>query len=657
MDPIDIQTFMKDPDVQNIIEIIDAAGKPKPPAVVVVDKTGDKLTGASRKIEGLKPDKYYMVEKELDADGLPVDGYPKYATDYEGLYEPPVDPGVLYADLGFITRIKSGSINGLTNLHTYTVRAAELFVDGTVTYSDSAGGAVKSAAVSGGVITIPAPTGTFSLVGLNTSYNGYEVMGVAVTPASLPLSSAFAGQNNKTIGGTVTSFTLEGAGTTVDYVFVKPGDPSTFKVLKVIIEAGAAPPVPDTIINIAAIAGVIVPVAGDTPVTAITPNDQYTGTVTWSGAPAVFAAGTAYTATITLTPMAGYTLTGVATNFFSVAGATTTTFVPATSTVTAVFPATAITITPLAIAGVTVPVAGATPVATVTEAAGYTGTVSWTPAIAAGGKFDPVTPYTATITLTAKTGYTLYGVGVDSLTVANATANNAVNSGVVTAVFPATGTLPIDIAAIAGVTVPVYNGLPAAAITDTAQYTGTVTWAPAIAAGGKFAALTAYTATITLTPMAGYTLTGVATNFFSVAGATTTTYTAGSNTVTAVFPATGDDGTGSVPFNITFTITDEAAASVVGPGGAISIARGNFTNGSSVSLTLSGTWDSVIWRIDGISDTVTASHVTAGTLTITNAGDFWPALSGGSFKVYAVGVKGGKIYAPVNNFVTITVTD
>jgi len=72
-----------------------------------------------------------------------------------------------------------------------------------------------------------------------------------------------------------------------------------------------------TIINIAAIQGVTVPTAGGTPVTTITGTEQYSGTVAW--APAVtgtFAAGTAYTATITLTPKTGFTLTGVAANFF-----------------------------------------------------------------------------------------------------------------------------------------------------------------------------------------------------------------------------------------------------------------------------------------------------------------------------------------------------
>ena len=79
---------------------------------------------------------------------------------------------------------------------------------------------------------------------------------------------------------------------------------------------------PDTVVDIAAIGGVTVPVRGGTPVTAITESDQYTGTVSWSPNDSAFAASTTYTATITLTPKSGYTLTGVIANLFTVAGAT-----------------------------------------------------------------------------------------------------------------------------------------------------------------------------------------------------------------------------------------------------------------------------------------------------------------------------------------------
>ena len=88
-----------------------------------------------------------------------------------------------------------------------------------------------------------------------------------------------------------------------------------------------------------------------------------------------------------------------------------------------------------AIAGVTAPVKGATPVATIAETSEYTATISWSPADAT---FAADTAYTATITITPKAGYTLTGVTENFFTVSGATATNAANSGVVTAVFPKT---------------------------------------------------------------------------------------------------------------------------------------------------------------------------------------------------------------------------
>jgi formylglycine-generating enzyme len=103
-------------------------------------------------------------------------------------------------------------------------------------------------------------------------------------------------------------------------------------------------------------------------------------------------------------------------------------------------------ITVTAIPGVTAPVVDATPVSAITETAQYTGTVAWsgTPA-----RFGASTVYTATITLTAKAGFTFTGVAANGFTVAGATATNPANSGVVTAVFPATGA---NLAAISDVT-------------------------------------------------------------------------------------------------------------------------------------------------------------------------------------------------------------
>ncbi len=97
------------------------------------------------------------------------------------------------------------------------------------------------------------------------------------------------------------------------------------------------------------------------------------------------------------------------------------------------------------------------------------------------------------------------------------------------------GDTVVNIAAIPGVVAPAYSGTPVTTITETDQYTGTVAWNPSDSA---FAATTVYTATITLTPKPGYKITGVIADFFTVAGATSVTNSAGSGVVTAAFPVT-----------------------------------------------------------------------------------------------------------------------
>ena len=189
-----------------------------------------------------------------------------------------------------------------------------------------------------------------------------------------------------------------------------------------------------------------------------------------------------------------------------------------------------------AIPGVTAPVAGAIPDLTVTATAQYTGVTTWSPTVV--GTFATGTVYTATITLTPKTGFTLTGVAANFFTVAGATSDtNPINSGVVTAIFPAAATVKIIDQAIA-VAAPVVGIAPATTVTATAQYTGVVTWSPVVAVGGTFAAGTIYTATITLTPKAGYTLTGVPANSLLVLFSTSETNPINSGVVTAIFLAT-----------------------------------------------------------------------------------------------------------------------
>lgn len=147
----------------------------------------------------------------------------------------------------------------------------------------------------------------------------------------------------------------------------------------------------------------------------------------------------------------------------------------------------------------------------------------------------------------------------------------------------------VTIAAIPGVTAPVTNAFPVTAITETAQYTGTVAWSPAIpglatgnmsrAVTGGFAASTAYTATITLTAKAGYTLQGVAANFFTVAGTSApTTNAANSGVVTAVFPATAGGTPSTAAYDITGKTLGEIGSAITG-----ALTNGNVTVTGSLS--------------------------------------------------------------------------
>lgn len=85
---------------------------------------------------------------------------------------------------------------------------------------------------------------------------------------------------------------------------------------------------------------------------------------------------------------------------------------------------------------------------------------------------------------------------------------------------------------------PVDGDAPTISI-DQSQYTGTIVWSPA---HNPFEFDVVYTATITLTPKEGYTLTGVGEDTFIVHSADTVTHDADSGVITAVFPPAGDGG-------------------------------------------------------------------------------------------------------------------
>ena len=134
------------------------------------------------------------------------------------------------------------------------------------------------------------------------------------------------------------------AGSATYRVPVITSEPVIPVVLQLIVTPSATPtPSPSasagpTVINSAAIAGLSVPLPGNVPDTSVSAGLGYTASVTWSPNPAAFVSNTSYTATITLTATAGYTLTGVTANFFTVAGSSSDTNPVNSGVITAVFP-------------------------------------------------------------------------------------------------------------------------------------------------------------------------------------------------------------------------------------------------------------------------------------------------------------------------------
>ena len=276
------------------------------------------------------------------------------------------------------------------------------------------------------------------------------------------------------------------------------------------------------------------PVTGATPQTSITSNGQFTTTISWSGTPTTFAGATAYTATVTVTPVSGYTLSGVSSNFFTLNGnAATSANLANAGVFTYLFPATAAVAITTANVLITAPVAGATPQTSTTSNGQFTTTITWsgTPTT-----FAAATAYTATVTVLPVTGRTLTGVSANFFTLNGntATTGNTANAGVFSYLFPATAG-SITTADVV-ITAPVTGATPQTSTTSNGQFTTTITWSPSAT---TFAVGTAYTATVTVLPVTGRTLTGVAANFFTVnSNAATTGNSANAGVFTYLFPAT-----------------------------------------------------------------------------------------------------------------------
>ena len=275
------------------------------------------------------------------------------------------------------------------------------------------------------------------------------------------------------------------------------------------------------------------PVKNGVPQTEIT-TDEYTATVVWS--PEVtdkFGYSTVYTATITITPKANYTVKGIAENGYTVSGAQTVTNEADSTTVKVVYSATENKNSneftqPLTITGWTY---GET-VNAPTAVAKY-GTIKYTYSNTADGTYTEKVPTNAGthyVKATVEETADYWGLESDAVefTILPKTINTAITQ----------------------LTAPVKNGVPQTEI-ETDEYTATVAWSPEVT--DKFVYNTVYTATITITPKANYTVKGIAENSYTVNGAQTVTNEADSVTVKVVYPAT--ENKNSNEFTQPLTIT------------------------------------------------------------------------------------------------------
>jgi hypothetical protein len=257
--------------------------------------------------------------------------------------------------------------------------------------------------------------------------------------------------------------------------------------------------------------------------------------------------------------------------------------------------------------------------------AGTVTAVSGSTTLTSGNEYPAYIPVTFTVTPNADygvTGWTVNGTDQEGEHGTTFTLNALSGNTTVVAQLAAADT--IDIAEIV-VTVPV-QGFSDVTTVETEQFTGTVLWSPTLI-GGVFDWNTAYTATVTLTAKAGYTLTGVAENFFTVFGANSATNDANSGVVTAIFPTTEvglpvitSANSAAVKQGSTFTVTATGRPTIQfslenAPNG---VAIGSFDGVLSVSASTAA--DKYIFTIkaenqagtDTQSFTLTVSAVSSG---------------------------------------------
>jgi len=314
---------------------------------------------------------------------------------------------------------------------------------------------------------------------------------------------------------------------------------------------------------------VTAPVTGATPSTASSGSGNFTrGNVTWSPTHSPFQGGQVYTASITLTANNGYTFTGLTTANINGSTAAVSNNTGEAVTLTHAFQPTALAPITSTDITITAPVTGATPSTASSGTGNFTrGNVTWSPA---HSPFQGGQVYTASITLTANSGYTFTGLTTANINGSAAViSNNTGTTVTLTHAFPETATSIIS--ANITVTAPVTGATPSTESSGSGNFTrGNVTWSPA---HSPFQGGQVYTASIMLTANNGYTFTGLTTANINGSAAIISNDTGETVTLTHSFPETALAPITSAAITLTAPVTGATPSTA-------SSGTGNFTRGN-----------------------------------------------------------------------------
>ena len=190
MKPVDVESFVNDPIVQDIIT-------PNKGSVIIATGSDDGLKAGNKSISGLSSDKYYKIE-EMESD-VPAKTYFVKAD------------GTLSEELKNIRKVTVNVITGLTNDVTYRVISAEPYTNSAgIQYFALLDEKPKKDALSNGTVTIfenrqsqvPATKCYFNLSTKIDVAKGYLVMKIGTETWQQERTSAFKKANT---GNTVTN--------------------------------------------------------------------------------------------------------------------------------------------------------------------------------------------------------------------------------------------------------------------------------------------------------------------------------------------------------------------------------------------------------------------------------------------------------------------